>query len=68
MTANLSSFLRFRFKGGQGQPPNEEQDLRGFDKAKETVDKSYMHTITESHDDEQHSEGDHSLQQQGNST
>lgn len=30
MTANLSSFLRFKFAGGKG-PVNEEQDLRGFE-------------------------------------
>ncbi len=31
MTANLSSFLRFKFVGGAGRGMNEEQDLRGFE-------------------------------------
>ncbi|KXZ47522.1 hypothetical protein GPECTOR_34g681 [Gonium pectorale] len=31
MTANLSSFLRFKFTGKGNGPMNEEQDLRGFE-------------------------------------
>ncbi|GIL66762.1 hypothetical protein Vafri_20263 [Volvox africanus] len=33
MTANLSSFLRFKFTGKGNGPLNEEQDLRGFESA-----------------------------------
>ncbi|GIL78018.1 hypothetical protein Vretimale_7358 [Volvox reticuliferus] len=33
MTANLSSFLRFKFTGKGNGPLNEEQDLRGFEAA-----------------------------------
>ncbi|GFR44518.1 hypothetical protein Agub_g5785 [Astrephomene gubernaculifera] len=33
MTANLSSFLRFKFTGKGMAPLNEEQDLRGFESA-----------------------------------
>lgn len=31
MTANLSSFLRFKFTGKGTGPMSEEQDLRGFE-------------------------------------
>ena len=33
MTANLSSFLRFKFTGKGNGPMSEEQDLRGFEAA-----------------------------------
>lgn len=51
MTANLSSFLRFRFKSGTGGGGNEEQDLGGFDKPKESAATNYMEPIHEDHDE-----------------
>ncbi len=68
MTANLSSFLRFKYGGkpggsGSASALNEEQDLGGFSDvggmsvaaraAREAVDKNYgMGTIQEGADEE----------------
>lgn len=74
MTANLSSFLRFKYSGKGPANVNEEQDLQGFDAhhgahagshssasrsvgpavsmgSTKDLDKHYMGTIQESHDE-----------------
>ena len=52
MTANLSSFLRFKYTGKGPAVANEEQDLRGFEHGSKMSNAGAgMGTIQESHDE-----------------